>query len=923
MEDANMSQNAEQAAIDNMQTAQSASTKRAVSADAFRALSMRLGGTPPAPAAMPAPAVATAPVTPPPVIPAVQPAPEPAFQPVSSPEIPAVVPQQTPTPSTPAPAVAQPQFVPPVETVPQPQMQPEISQQEQSIATVNPAQQLTADPASAGLQFTPVAPTPPAPAPRQVIVDDQMLVSPEPVGQVAADQPVAPQVVMPDVEQPAAPVVTEQVTIPAFEPAPQVPQQTPDVQPLVETAMPEVRISPETVVPEAVIPEAVMPERVAENTSVSETPVPPTTVINVNGGIPVIDQPINELPPLQPDEMSPVEVAPQTTLEAMPGDAMPDVAPQTVLETPVVSETAAPPPSAQEVAPEITEPIHSAPAQPVVFENVAQPEAVAPIQPEIPQAQPEETHLHPVEHEPVITEPDAATQPPQDEQTIVAAESADVSVDMVDKAQPEIAGQIREPIEAPEIEVPEIEVPDIEMPDIEMPDMSMTKSVELVDEFSQPVTDTVEAGDDNSLNPLLAAMQLMEAAGLKSQDDEASENGAQTASTGRPEALVGEASRPIQNPVAAKHSDTDKTTGSGSADSPSLAKRRPDLELEPDEESGRTARKLLDMMSASGSAQPQERALAADTLLQLVPRMPVRDLVALSERVCMMEDAPALLVDKLINHSKARVAQPLLEGGTVISEQDMLKLITTCDVDRLIMIAKRREVSSTVCDALCARGQASVYLTLVRNPGAKLSHDAFVTLCEIAKTQAALQAPLATRGDTPPPIAFELFWSLPVELRRYILSRFLTDSGTLDKILKIAQSVDGGKAGEKSSEPSFPPRRKTESMVELIVEGAGDEAAAMMADLAGVGIENARRIIADPDGEPLTVALKTLGLTRNQFHTDISKCVNSPQAMLRADRNVGELQAMFDSLSFNKARTLITYWDWAMEKTGPYTRRVM
>jgi hypothetical protein len=31
-----------------------------------------------------------------------------------------------------------------------------------------------------------------------------------------------------------------------------------------------------------------------------------------------------------------------------------------------------------------------------------------------------------------------------------------------------------------------------------------------------------------------------------------------------------------------------------------------------------------------------------------------------------------------------------------------------------------------------------------------------------------------------------------------------------------------------------------------------------------------------------------------------------------------ELQGFFESLSFNKARVLLTYWDWAVNRKGPY-----
>ena len=40
--------------------------------------------------------------------------------------------------------------------------------------------------------------------------------------------------------------------------------------------------------------------------------------------------------------------------------------------------------------------------------------------------------------------------------------------------------------------------------------------------------------------------------------------------------------------------------------------------------------------------------------------------------------------------------------------------------------------------------------------------------------------------------------------------------------------------------------------------------------------------------------------------------------MIKPDRNPEELQAIFEGLSFNKARILLTYWDWYIRKAGPY-----
>jgi hypothetical protein len=286
------------------------------------------------------------------------------------------------------------------------------------------------------------------------------------------------------------------------------------------------------------------------------------------------------------------------------------------------------------------------------------------------------------------------------------------------------------------------------------------------------------------------------------------------------------------------------------------------------------------------------------------------------ERICMMESPPALLIARLIRDPRAEVAGPILEKGGIVSDQDLLSVVEENDETKHRMIARRRLVSTALCDALIARGEPSVLLTLVRNPGASLSHDAFYRLCEKAKTQHALQAPLATRGDTPAPVAFELFWVLPAELRRLVLSRFLTDSENLNRILKIALSVAADES--VASEMRSPAAESVDRMIGFLVEGRNAEAARLVESLGITCHENAQRIFNDSEGEPLTVLFKVIGLTRARFGEAIEQLSTSAAAALRPERNIQDLQTIFDSLSFNKARVLLTYWDWASRKSGPY-----
>jgi hypothetical protein len=335
-----------------------------------------------------------------------------------------------------------------------------------------------------------------------------------------------------------------------------------------------------------------------------------------------------------------------------------------------------------------------------------------------------------------------------------------------------------------------------------------------------------------------------------------------------------------------------------------------------DDDAGELARSLLDMMLSNPSAgQPQERALAADALLKLVPRIPLKSLVMVVDRLSIMESPPHLLVSKLINDPRIEVAGPLLELCNHISDQVLGKVIATGQVSLMRLIARRRSISATLSDQLIEFDDPSVVLTLVRNSGANFSHHAFPRLADHAQRHHALLAPLATRPDLPAPIAFELFWFVPAELRRYLLSRFLTDSETLTKILKITHAMGGG---EQGAEARFPDREQIESFVEFLNAGKLPEAANSLAEIAAIQPDNAVRIIADANGEPLTIALKAIGTNRVRFGEIIDILKASDFGIIASMRSTAELQNIFDSMSFNKARVLLTYWDWAVLKSGPY-----
>ena len=483
----------------------------------------------------------------------------------------------------------------------------------------------------------------------------------------------------------------------------------------------------------------------------------------------------------------------------------------------------------------------------------------------------------------VLLEPEAAVPEPEK----VAPEPVAVSPS-VDTEKAEAAAQ-KTPVRR------RSQVPNGKLGD----DLLPTSGVEVpgIGEIARSIYMTPTPADRSAFLAEVAAMAAAEATWEKAKANLASIV-AEPAAPAKPQVRR---VKPVDDPFA--RLDLDEPTGDATAE-------------QPDEDSGELARSLLDMMLSNPSAgQPQERALAADALLKLVPRIPLRSLITIVDRLSIMDSPPHLLVSKLIHDPRIEVAGPLLELCNHISDQVLGKVIATGQVSLQRLIARRRHISAALSDQLIEFDDPSVILTLVRNSGATFSHHAFPRLADHAQRHHAVLAPFATRPDLPAPIAFELFWFVPAELRRYLLSRFLTDSETLTKILKITHAMGGG---EQGMETKFPDREQIEAFIEFLKAGKLSEATNLLAEIAAIQPDNAARIISDAMGEPLSIALKAIGTNRARFGEIIEILKNSDFGIIAAQRNTAELQNIFDSMSFNKARVLLTYWDWAVLKSGPY-----
>src|SRR5690606_12796517 len=99
-------------------------------------------------------------------------------------------------------------------------------------------------------------------------------------------------------------------------------------------------------------------------------------------------------------------------------------------------------------------------------------------------------------------------------------------------------------------------------------------------------------------------------------------------------------------------------------------------------------------------------------------------------------------VAKQLASDKANIAYPMLKNSTVLTDDDLVEIAETKGQDHLRAMAERPRLSSRVGDAIVARGENDVLITLARNKGAELSRHALETLVDKSEHIPELQEPV-------------------------------------------------------------------------------------------------------------------------------------------------------------------------------------
>jgi uncharacterized protein (DUF2336 family) len=342
-------------------------------------------------------------------------------------------------------------------------------------------------------------------------------------------------------------------------------------------------------------------------------------------------------------------------------------------------------------------------------------------------------------------------------------------------------------------------------------------------------------------------------------------------------------------------------------------------------------RRLQDVVGLPGSRiSPQERHIASDLLIEVLRDSDTATRVRCAERMALLVDAPALLL-RFLAKDEIQVALPLLEVCEGFDDSDLIAtaMATTATNDHRLLIAKRKRVSETVTDVLVSFGEPDVMMALLRNEGATFAHPAMEAATAMSKAQPQLTPFLLKRAELKPSQGLTLFWWAAPDERKRIFQRFAVERLTL---LDAAQDMFARAAKDGWQDPLV---RKTLQFIERrqrnreaaarspygSLEGAIDalehelptrEFFKEFSFLSGVKPMCGAQILSDLGGEAIAVLCKATGLKRKYLRA-LWKGLRRP---LEVDGQPVDAWArtlyIYDTLSTNKAQTVLRYWNWAL-----------
>jgi hypothetical protein len=344
-----------------------------------------------------------------------------------------------------------------------------------------------------------------------------------------------------------------------------------------------------------------------------------------------------------------------------------------------------------------------------------------------------------------------------------------------------------------------------------------------------------------------------------------------------------------------------------------LAPQR-EFEIPADRRRDTVVRRFADLLFLpTGQVSPFEKNLVDDILSRLYMPLDYAMRLRLARRIAQLGEPP-LRLTHLMAVDEAEIAQLFLAREDLFDEAELVALIRAMGPEHHAMLTRRASLPAQAAEALIETGDEAIIEMLLTNPGVSFTTSLYKKMAGLSRAQASYQELLLARDDLPAEIAHEMFWFVGPSLRRMILQRYSIERRRLVEAVADLHAAQGVLSEDLDWAFRFSgaARRRTQAIDISLLAAWFDRPeerpfCQRLSDALAIDCDTVARIAQDGGGEPLVVLLKALGLTASQFKAlgpHLVSALADP-----GDGRVGQLSALFETLSTDWADLVLRLWD--------------
>lgn len=314
------------------------------------------------------------------------------------------------------------------------------------------------------------------------------------------------------------------------------------------------------------------------------------------------------------------------------------------------------------------------------------------------------------------------------------------------------------------------------------------------------------------------------------------------------------------------------------------------------------------LFESEGELSPEVRTLIDQILTGLITHVEAEVRKKVSVRLSTLTSAPHALT-KLLANDEIEIARPVLHHSPVLTDSDLIEVIDGQTVDHREAIAKRPNVPAGVSAALVAAKEPKVVEALLANLGAAIPRAVFDDLVVLSEAVDSIRKPLVLRKDMPKDLAHKMFWFVSAAIRHTILERFAVDPAELDGVLAEVLAEQDQQAVRRAFAKGNWTMGEVNALIGKLKAGDVPGFTTSLAQVVGVDLSVAAKIVADTGGEALAIACKALGADRSQFTTIFLQLDYKRFGKARPIAHVQNVSKIYDLMPKEKALAQVALWN--------------